>query len=119
MATRRTREAEIAVVRPAQPRSTPQAVVGATERHLPGALEVPIDQVVPDPDQPRKDWEHDDGTVRLEELASSIAEFGILQPLLVREAGTLLHGQQRYLIIAGARRREAAARTSRSVSGAT
>ncbi len=110
MAARRAREAEIAVVRPAQPRSTPQAVAGATERRLPGALEVPIDQVVPDPSQPRKDWEHDGGAARLQELASSIAEFGILQPLLVREAGTLYHGQQRYVIIAGARRREAAAR---------
>jgi ParB family transcriptional regulator, chromosome partitioning protein len=106
----RQREAEIAVVRPAQPRTTHQAVAGATERRLPGAMEVPIEQVVPDPGQPRRDWEYDDGAMRLEELAASVGEFGILQPLLVREEGTLPDGRQRYIIIAGERRHRAAER---------
>jgi ParB family chromosome partitioning protein len=71
-------------------------------------MEVPIEQVVPDPSQPRKDWGHNDGPRHLTELAESIREFGILQPLLVREEGTIRDGRQRYIIIAGARRRTAA-----------
>ena len=110
MSARNRRQAEIAIVRPAQPRTTPQAVAGATERRLPGALEVPLEQVVPDPGQPRRDWAHDDGEARLAELAASIREFGVLQPLLVREEGTLPDGRQRYVIIAGGRRRTAAER---------
>lgn len=108
MQPRRNRPAEVAVIRPAQPRPAVQAVAGATERRLPGAMEVPIEQVAPDPEQPRRDWGHNDGVQRLEELAASIREFGILQPLLVGEAGTLSDGRQRYVIIAGARRRAAA-----------
>jgi ParB family transcriptional regulator, chromosome partitioning protein len=106
----RNRKAEVAVIRPAQPRSTAAAVSGATERRLAGAMEVPIEQIAADPLQPRRDWEYDDGKQRLRELADSIAEFGLLQPLLVREEGTLPDGRQRYLIIAGARRRAAAER---------
>src|SRR6185437_13153656 len=106
----RKREAEVAVVRTAQPRSTAAAVSGATERRLAGAMEVPIEQVAPDPAQPRRDWDHDDGRQRLQELADSIREFGLLQPLLVREEGTLPDGRQGYRIIAGARRRAAAER---------
>jgi ParB/RepB/Spo0J family partition protein len=77
---------------------------------LAGAMEVPIEQIAADPLQPRRDWEYDDGKQRLRELADSIAEFGLLQPLLVHEEGTLPDGRQRYLIIAGARRRAAAER---------
>jgi ParB family transcriptional regulator, chromosome partitioning protein len=106
----KNRRAEVAVIRPAQPRSTAAAVSGATERRLAGAMEVPIEQIAADPLQPRRDWDHDDGKQRLRELADSIAEFGLLQPLLVREEGTLPDGRQRYLIIAGARRRAAAER---------
>ena len=115
MSARNRRQAEIAIVRPAQPRTTPQAVAGATERRLPGALEVPLEQVVPDPGQPRRDWAHDDGEARLAELAASVREFGVLQPLLVREEGTLPDGRQRYVIIAGGRRRAAAERAGLSL----
>lgn len=108
MSGRRDRAAEVAVIRPAQPRTTLGAVAGATERRLTGALEVPLDQLAPDPDQPRRDWEHDDGAGRLGELAASIREFGILQPLVVREEGILPDGRQRYAIIAGGRRFAAA-----------
>ncbi|MGH2345645.1 MAG: ParB/RepB/Spo0J family partition protein, partial [Chloroflexota bacterium] len=110
MPRHKSREAEVAVVRPAQPRSTAAAVSGATERRLAGAMEVPIEQIAADPLQPRRDWDHDDGKQRMRELADSILEFGLLQPLLVREEGTLPDGRQRYLIIAGARRRAAAER---------
>jgi len=112
--SRGRREAEVAVVRPAQPRPTNQAVAGATERRLAGALEVPIEQVAPDPTQPRRNWARDDGERRLDELAASIREFGVLQPLLVREEGTIADGRQRYIIIAGGRRRAAAERAGQS-----
>jgi ParB/RepB/Spo0J family partition protein len=108
MSARNRREAEVAVVRPAQPRTTLHAVAGATERRLPGAMEVPIEQVSPDPSQPRQDWEHNGGARRLDELTESIREFGVLQPLVVREDGTIDDGRQRYLIIAGGRRYAAA-----------
>jgi ParB/RepB/Spo0J family partition protein len=108
MSARDRREAEVAVVRPAQPRTTLHAVAGATERRLPGAMEVPIEQVSPDPGQPRQDWEHNGGAQRLNELTASIREFGIVQPLVVREDGTMGDGRQRYLIIAGGRRYAAA-----------
>ncbi len=112
MSARRVRDAEVAVIRPAQARNTVQAVAGATERRLPGALEVPIEQIVADAGQPRQDWEHDDGARRLEELAESIREFGIMQPLVVREEGALPDGRQQYVVIAGARRRAAAERAN-------
>ena len=110
MSAHNRREAEVAVVRPAQPRTTLHAVAGATERRLPGAMEVPIEQVSPDPGQPRQDWEHNDGARRLDELTESVREFGVLQPLVVREDGTIDDGRQRYLIIAGGRRYAAAQR---------
>ncbi len=91
---------------PAPPAPAPPA----EGRPLAGALEVDIDQVMPDPGQPRKDWEHDEGERRLEELAGSIREFGILQPLLVRRDGELGDGRSRYTVIAGGRRLVAAQR---------
>jgi ParB/RepB/Spo0J family partition protein len=71
-------------------------------------VEVPLAQVVPDPKQPRQDWEHDKGRRRLQELAASIKEFGVLQPLLVREEEPLSAESPCYIIISGARRRAAA-----------
>jgi ParB family chromosome partitioning protein len=63
--------------------------------------QLPIDQISPNPDQPRRDF--DDAA--LKELADSIAEKGIIQPLIVRadpsDAG-------RYQIVAGERRWRAA-----------
>lgn len=60
--------------------------------------ELPIDKVFPNPDQPRKDFA--EGAI--EELAQSIEEHGILQPLIVvPEKGN-------YMIIAGERRWRAA-----------
>jgi len=54
-----------------------------------------ISQVDPKSDQPRKYFDKN----ALEELASSIVENGLLQPILVRE-----YGEGRYQIIAGERR---------------
>ena len=55
---------------------------------------VPIELVAPNPGQPRKDFDQD----ALEELAASIKEKGILQPILVEEY------REGYRIIAGERR---------------
>lgn len=60
--------------------------------------ELPIDQVFPNPDQPRKQF----GEEALEELAASIKEHGILLPLIVTAEGS------QYMIIAGERRWRAA-----------
>lgn len=73
-----------------------------------GTLVVPVSQIVLDPKQPRKDWNHGEGRQRLDELAASISEFGVLQPLLVRAIDPLADGTPQYMVIAGARRRTAA-----------
>ena len=66
-----------------------------------GPLEVDLDLIEPNPDQPR----HDVDEARLEALAQSIRETGVLQPIVVRprEAGS-------YEIVAGERRWRAAQR---------
>jgi ParB family chromosome partitioning protein len=64
------------------------------------ANEIDIDRIVPNPSQPRFKFDE----ARLEELANSIKENGILQPVLVRPFG---HG---YQLIAGERRLSAAQR---------
>lgn len=64
-------------------------------------LIVPIEQVQPNPDQPRRTFDQD----ALDELAASIAEKGIIQPLIVRQAPSKSKG---YEIVAGERRWRAA-----------
>jgi ParB family chromosome partitioning protein len=64
-----------------------------------GFLTVPIDQVLPERDQPRRFWD----AGRLEELAASIKSRGVIQPILVRR---LPEGS--YRIVAGERRWRAA-----------
>ncbi len=56
--------------------------------------DIPLEKVVPNPSQPRMTWHED----TLQELAASIREHGVLQPILVRPAG------EAYEIIAGERR---------------
>jgi ParB family chromosome partitioning protein len=75
---------------------------------LTGAILVPIDQITPDDSQPRKDWQYDNGQERLAELANSIREFGVLQPLLVRPEEIPGGNRTMYRIIAGGRRYVAA-----------
>jgi len=90
---------------PGRPIAPAQAATQADgPRTLIGALLVPIEQIAPDPDQPR----HDMGGDRLADLAASLKEYGVLQPLLVREAGLLDDGRTRYMIVAGGRRYAAA-----------
>ena len=56
---------------------------------------VPIEQISPNPDQPRKRFDQGD----LDDLAASIKEKGVIQPLIVREVGT-----NSFEIVAGERR---------------
>jgi len=60
---------------------------------------IPLSEIQPDPGQPRKNFKVEE----LEELASSIKEHGILQPLLVSEKD-----DGGYILIAGERRWRAA-----------
>ena len=61
--------------------------------------EIPISQITPNPDQPRQNFDGD----ALEELATSIRELGIIQPLTLRSMG-----DNSYQIISGERRYRAA-----------
>ncbi|MDO4289860.1 MAG: ParB/RepB/Spo0J family partition protein [Eggerthellaceae bacterium] len=60
--------------------------------------EVPLESVVPNPNQPRTNFKQDE----IDELAASIEKDGLLQPILVRTIG-----ENSYQIIAGERRWQA------------
>lgn len=62
-------------------------------------LRVPVENLVPNPNQPRRDFSRE----ALEELAASIREKGVIQPLIVRPRGA-----ENYEIVAGERRWRAA-----------
>ena len=64
-----------------------------------GVRHVPIDRIEPNPENPRLLFEES----ALAELASSIREHGVLQPILVRPAG-----RDHYQLVAGERRWRAA-----------
>ncbi|HXI11460.1 MAG TPA: ParB/RepB/Spo0J family partition protein [Thermoanaerobaculia bacterium] len=64
----------------------------------PGSLEVAVDQITPNPHQPRSSFED----AALEELAESVRVHGIMQPLIVSKSG------KGYRLIAGERRFRAA-----------
>lgn len=61
---------------------------------IPGVTFALVDQIVPNPNQPRRDFKEEE----LKELSDSIIENGIIQPLVVRKA------QKGYELIAGERR---------------
>ncbi|MDG2407064.1 MAG: ParB/RepB/Spo0J family partition protein, partial [Paracoccaceae bacterium] len=64
-------------------------------------LVLPIEKIQPNPDQPRRMFRDDD----LSELAASIREKGVIQPLIVRKSPKL---PNIYEIVAGERRWRAA-----------
>jgi ParB family chromosome partitioning protein len=72
------------------------AIVGERgSRPDPAAKLLPLDQIRPDPHQPRKSFP----AATLNELAQSIAAVGILQPVVVRREGdgyVLISGERRY-----------------------
>ncbi len=61
--------------------------------------EIELSQITPNPDQPRREFDRE----ALEELAASIRELGIIQPISLRQTG-----MNSYQIIAGERRYRAA-----------
>lgn len=71
---------------------------GSVIKHFSGeinVIRVPVEQIQANPYQPRKDFEPE----ALEDLAASIAEYGVLQPLLVARGN-----DDNFLLIAGERR---------------
>jgi len=87
-----------------------QALLGEAARPAPGAGDAPVSRggvreidvgrIRPNPEQPRMQFDED----ALDELAESIRERGVLQPILLRPDG------EDYMIIAGERRWRAAQR---------
>ncbi len=64
-----------------------------------GLRKVPVDLITPNPDQPRENFEPE----KLEELTNSIAEQGLIEPLLARPGD-----EEEFILIAGERRWRAA-----------
>ena len=62
--------------------------------------ELPVGQVRPNPRQPRQVFDDE----ALAELVHSVREIGVLQPVVVRPAGTDEAGQPRYELVMGERR---------------
>lgn len=60
-------------------------------------MELPIDKVYPNPYQPRKSFD----SVKLEELAQSIKDHGLMQPVVVKKT------DKGYMLVAGERRYKA------------
>ncbi len=90
-----------------EPRAAP-AIEGVTATSPAGMdddrarlIEVPIESLVPNPNQPRLHFDEE----TLEELAASIREIGVLQPVLARDMGN-----GAYQLVAGERRWRAARR---------
>ncbi len=86
---------------PAAASNTPAAPSVTTELPASALRDVPTNSITPNPNQPRVHFDEES----LNDLANSIREIGVLQPLLVRE---LSPGE--YQLIAGERRWRAAQR---------
>jgi len=80
-----------------------EAEAAAAQAPRQGQQTLPIEQMRRNPDQPRRDF----GEAEIEELAASIREKGVLQPILVRPAPG---APGEYQIVAGERRWRAAQR---------
>jgi len=79
----------------AQENDAQPGIISLLAARTPTAVrDIPLERVVPNPSQPRMTWHQE----TLNELAASIREHGVLQPILVRPAG------EDYEIIAGERR---------------
>lgn len=80
-----------------------QGLLGTSSQEL---LDIPVDSIVPNVNQPRKSFD----AVSIGRLARSIAESGVLQPLLIRRVQDVDSDQSavKYELIAGERRLRAA-----------
>ena len=69
---------------------------------VPGArfAELPVESVSPNPRQPRTVFDEDD----MAELAHSVAEIGVLQPIVVRPVESAADGSARFELVMGERR---------------
>jgi ParB family chromosome partitioning protein len=85
---------------PAPEPATPAAPAGT------GLAEVPIEQISPNPYQPRRTF----NDASIEELSRSVREHGIIQPLVVTRTG-----DHKYRLIAGERRFRAAQKAGLSI----
>ena len=80
--------------------NVPEAPVSGTPEANSGLRMLPVSSLVPHPDQPRRHFDED----ALEELAQSLKQRGLIQPIVVRPFG------HNYQIVAGERRWRAAQR---------
>lgn len=80
----------------------PQATDGSELTAVPGARLAAIAprDIVPNPQQPRTDFREEE----LAELVHSVREFGVLQPIVVRERAGAGQGEPQYELIMGERR---------------
>jgi len=76
-----------------------KALIPDTPRARSGLAEIPVDRIRPNPRQPRRHFDE----AALAALADSLREHGVLQPVVVSEAG-----DGRYVLVAGERRWRAA-----------
>jgi ParB family chromosome partitioning protein len=79
---------------------------GSVEGDVPRLVDLPIDSIIPNQHQPRVHFDEES----LAELAASIREIGVLQPVLVRPVGDAA-----YELVAGERRWRAARRAGIAV----
>lgn len=86
---------------PATRFTPPSSVTASTAPRVTheGVQEISVDEIVPNPDQPRRIF----AETELRELSESIKEHGVLQPLLIRKTAS-----GPYQLIAGERRLQAA-----------
>ena len=91
--------------------SNPAEAAASGLKEVEGArfAELPLDQIVANPRQPRQVFDEDD----LAELVHSIKEVGLLQPVVVREVG-----KDRFELIMGERRWRASGKAGMSTIGA-
>lgn len=80
--------------------AVPESPVTGTPEAGSGVRMLPVSSLVPHPDQPRRHFDED----ALEELAQSLKQRGLIQPIVVRPTG------HNYQIVAGERRWRAAQR---------
>ncbi len=64
-----------------------------------GTVELPLEKIKANPNQPRKDFDEQ----KLKEMAETMLQYGVIQPVIVQKRGDL------YILIAGERRLRAAA----------
>ena len=74
--------------------NSPFDTTAAEDKKVSAEMTLPIERLVANPDQPRRHF--DDAAI--DELAASVKEYGVIQPLIVVEKGDL------YEIVAGERR---------------